>query len=274
MLGSFSWYWMQSKRKELLRPYALNFGNVLSTPSEIARTYLEHKYPKLRTTSEQYQYFRVPISAPLYAKPHQFEEGVYIDIRAAYWQILQIVGWDADYNPTKWLGKGQPMDDFPYADIKLSRNCLITAGLPSEASFWDGANRQYKRLPTHNRTANIGIWSLVNDILHGVAWDAIAAGAVYAHTDGFICSSARAGSVISSIREWGLEARIKKAGHAKVFGVGSYSFGNSATNTPKSEHAYDGLILSPHRLWLKRKVRFFAERTNLIWASTFLQERS
>lgn len=274
MLGSFSWYWMNAKQKDVLRPYAMNFDGVITTPAEIARTYLELKYGQQRATKEQITYFKLPHSAPLFAKPHTFEEAVYIDIRSAYWQILQIVGWDADYNPLRWLGKGEPMDDFAYADVKLSRNCLVTAGLPSEASFWKGEIQQFKRLSTHNRTANLGIWALCMDVLHGAAWDAIRAGAVYAHTDGYICAASRAGAVIDALQEWGLETRIKKHGYAEVCGVGAYSFGDQSTNTPKQKHAYDNLVLSEKHEWLKRKIRFFSERTKFVWQSSWMTEKS
>ena len=244
MLGSFSWYWMNSKRKDILRPFAMNFTETISTPSELARAYLELKYPKQRATGEQLREFEKPRSAPLFSKPQTLEEGVYIDIRSAYWQILQIVGWDADYNPQKWLARGEPMDDFPYADIKLSRNCLITAGLPSEASFWHGQDAKFKKVNTHNRSSNLGIWALTMDILHGVAWDAIQAGAIYAHTDGFICHAKRYDAVVSAIREWGLESRVKMAGETKVYGVGCYQIGEHGTKNPKiQDHHYDGLRL-------------------------------
>jgi hypothetical protein len=273
MLGSFSWYWMTSKHKHILRPHAFRFGELVTTPSEIARTYLEIKYKRQRATQDQLSYFRLKKSAPLYAKPHTYEEGVYIDIRSAYWQLLQIVGWDADYHSGHWLGRGEPMDDFPYADIKLSRNCLVTAGLPSEAQFWKGSEQKFKTMATHNRSSNLGIWALLMDILHGVAWDCVAAGAVYAHTDGYICDASRINAVMGAIAEWGLEARIKKTGKAQVYGVGSYTFGDQSTNTPKQSHAFDGLLLSKDRTWLKSKVRFFAERTTFKWQSDFKPEK-
>jgi len=269
MLGSFSWYWMTEKKKEVLRPFALDFGSVITTPAELARTYLMLKYAKQRATKEQVSYFKQSHVAPLFAKPHKFESACYIDIRSAYWQILQIVGWDVDYNPLRWLGKGQPMDDFAYADIKLARNCLVTAGLPTEASFWAGSVQEFKRLSTYNSTSNLGIWALCQDVLHGVAWDAIRAGAVYAHTDGYICDAARSGAVIDAIRDWGLEARIKKSGTAEVNGVGAYTFGGISTRTPKQNHAYDNLVLQEKHDWLKRKIRFFSERTNFVWQSNF-----
>lgn len=273
MLGSFSWYWMEEKKKAILRPYVYQFGNVLTTPAEIARTYLQLKYKRQRATKEQVSFFKGQHNAPLYAQPHKFENACYIDIRSAYWQILQIVGWDADYNPMRWLGKGEPMDDFAYADVKLARNCLVTAGLPTEASFWKGSSQAFERMHTFNSTANLGIWALTMDILHGVGWDAIAAGAVYAHTDGYICDVARSDAIISAIREWGLETRIKKTGTAEVYGVGAYKFGDKQTNTPKQNHAYDNLILAPQQSWLRRKVKFFAERTQFVWRSNFQQEK-
>lgn len=269
ILGSFSWYWMTAKSKSILRNFHLNFDGVITTPSEIARTYLELKYKRQRATGEQMREFEKARSAPLFAQPHTYEEGVYVDIRSAYWQILQIVGWDADYNPNKWLGRGEPMDDFAYADIKLSRNCLVTAGLPTDTTFWKGNEQVFKRLASHNRTQNLGIWALTMDILHGVAWDAVRAGATYAHTDGYICDAKRLDAVIGAIREWGLEARIKKAGAVQVSGVGCYSFGSEQTRTPKQDHAYDGLLLPDYYQWLKKRFKFFAERTNFIWQSKF-----
>lgn len=273
ILGSFSWYWMEDKKKSILRKFHMNFDGTITTPSEIARTYLELKYKRQRATGEQVRNFEITRTAPLYAQPHRFEDAVYVDLRSAYWQILQIVGWDADYNPNKWLGRGEEMADFPYADIKLSRNCLITAGLPTDATFWKGKEQAFKRLPTRNKTANMGIWSLTMDILHGVAWDVIAAGAAYAHTDGYICHVDRLGAVMGAIAEWGLEARIKKTGMAQVYGVGSYTFGNSETNTPKQDHAYSNLVLPPKLSWLRNRIRFFSERTEFKWQSTFTPER-
>lgn len=272
MLGSFSWYYMQERRKEVLRRFHLNFEGNICTPSELARTYLELKYSRQRAFKEQISEFKRARSAPLYAQPHKYTEGVYLDIRSAYWQILQIVGWNADYMPNKWLGRGDTMDDFPYADIKLSRNCLITAGLPSEGVFWHGKQKQYKNIKTQNRCINLGIWALTMDILHGAAWDAIRAGATYAHTDGYICDRSRLDAVQSALLSWGLETRIKAVGETQVYGVGSYTIGNLSTKTPKCKPIfYDGLILNPYNDWLRRRVKLFSEGTSFTWASSFQQ---
>lgn len=268
MLGSFSWYYTQSKRKEILRPFAYQFPKFLSTPSELSRSYLELKYSRQRATKGQIANFKLPRSAPLYAQPIGFEEGAYIDIRSAYWQILQSVGWDADYNPGKWLGKKDGMEDFPFPDFKLSRNCLVTAGLPSEASYWDFNKQTFASVKTFNRFLNLGIWALTMDVLHCVAWDAIAAGACYVHTDGYICHASRVEAVQAAISSWGLESRIKNAGRTIIYGVGSYEVGSKVTKNPKSVCApFDGLMLPSYNRWLKKAFRTHAERTNFIWSS-------
>lgn len=273
MLGSFSWYYPLAKRKEILRPFAYQFPKFLSTPSELSRTYLELKYPRQRATRQQIDNFRLPRSAPLYANPCEFSEGAYLDIRSAYWQILQVVGWDADYNPGRWLGKKGGMEDFPFPDFKLSRNCLITAGLPSEASYWNAEKQQFTTVKTFNKFLNLGIWALTMDVLHCVAWDAIAAGACYVHTDGYICAAARVEAVQSAIASWGLEARIKNAGRTIVWGVGSYSVGDKSTkNNHVRTKPFDGLMLPTYNAWLKSGFRKLAERTQFSWLSNWQEK--
>jgi hypothetical protein len=273
MLGSFSWYYPTSKRKEILRPFAYQFPNFLSTPSELSRSYLELKYTRQRATREQIENFKQPRTAPLYAQPIGYSEGAYIDIRSAYWQILQVVGWDVDYNPGKWLGKKDTMEDFPFPDFKLSRNCLVTAGLPSEASYWDFKKQTFGRVKTFNRFLNLGIWALVMDVLHCVAWDAVAAGACYVHTDGYIAHYSKVQAVQEAISSWGLESRIKNAGRTIVHGVGSYEVGDKVTKNPKNVCApFDGLMLPPYMKWLKSTFRKHAERTNFIWSSDWQQQ--
>lgn len=273
MLGSFSWYYPLSKRKEVLRPFAYQFPNFLSTPSELSRSYLELKYPRQRATRQQIENFKQPRTAPLYAQPIGYEEGAYIDIRSAYWQILQVVGWDVDYMPGKWLGKKETMEDFPFPDFKLSRNCLVTAGLPSEASYWDFPKQTFGTVKTYNRFLNMGIWALTQDVLHCIAWDAIAAGAAYVHTDGYICHHSKVQAVQDAIASWGLESRIKTAGRTIVRGVGNYTVGEKATKNHADVCApFDGLMLPPYNKWLKSTFRKHAERTNFIWSSNWQQQ--
>lgn len=265
-LGSFSWYYVRQKRKDILRRFALQFPFGICTPSELARAYIACKYPRMRALNVQTEIFKRHISAPLYVQPHHYDNGYYVDIQSAYWQILQIVGWDADYYPGVWLAKGQPMDDFPFAQNRLTRNCLITCGLPSEASVWDGDQQKFIRVKTFNKQINLGIWKLVMDVLHCVAWDCIAAGAIYAHTDGYICSSERVVAVQNAISEWGLISTIKRQGVTDVYGVGSYTIDKFGTKNPHiNTNPYDGLELPRYNNWLKKRFAAHAERTIFVW---------
>ncbi len=265
-LGSFSWYYVKQKRKDILRRYALQFPFGTCTPSELARSYIAVKYPRMRALNVQTQIFKQPISAPLYVSPHHYDSGYYVDIKSAYWQILQIVGWDADYLPGVWLAKGQSMEDFPFAEARLVRNCLVTCGLPSQASVWDGDRQQFMLVKTFNKQINLGIWKLVMDVLHCVAWDCIAAGAIYAHTDGYICSGERLMAVQNAISRWGLTSTIKRQGVTDVYGVGSYTIDKFGTKNPHIRtRSYDGLILPEYISWLRKRFAAHAERTTLIW---------
>lgn len=273
MLGSFSWYYTQSHRKEIQRNYAYNFGTFISTPSELSRTYLSLKYERQRATKSQIEDFRRPRVAPLYAQPVSFGEGNYVDIRAAYWQIVQVVGWDVDYYPGHWLGKSSSMEDFPFPDFKLSRNCLVTSGLPSEASYWDVGKQKISRVKTFNKLVNLGIWALVMDVLHCVAWDCVAAGASYVHTDGYICHNRNLENVVSAISSWGLQARVKQSGQTTIYGVGSYRVGDKVTkNSHVVTNPYDGLELPSYFKWLKKRFSALAERTNLVWTSDWQEK--
>lgn len=265
-LGSFSWYYVQQRRKDILRRFALQFPFGTCTPSELARSYIACNYPRQRALNVQTELFKQRISAPLYVSPHHYDSGYYVDIKSAYWQILQVVGWDADYYPGVWLAKGKPMDDFPFAENRLARNCLVTCGLPSEASVWDGDKQQFIRVKTFNKQINLGIWKLVMDVLHCIAWDCIAAGAIYAHTDGYICSGERVVAVQNAIQEWGLTSTIKRQGVTDVYGVGSYTIDRFGTKNPHIKtNPYDGLDLPEYNSWLKRRFQAHASRTNFLW---------
>ena len=222
MLGSFSWYHQQAKKRTLLRPFSMLFPEVVATPSDLVRSYLDIKYPKLRAMRSQIAAWRVPYSQPLYAQPHETESGVYLDLKSAYWSIIQVVGWDVDYFPGQWLGRGNPMHDFPYPDFKLTRNCLATAGLVNDRSVWDGYKQTYQNTKMGNAHINLGLWALLMDVLQCVAFDAVGAGAFYVHTDGYIADSRNIDRLQEAIAAWGLTSSIKAAGQTIVYGVGAF----------------------------------------------------
>lgn len=255
VLGMFSWSSFQGKWRMLLEPHAYNYGGGWCTPSDIARDYLSIKYAdrRIRCTTRQYQACCVNIpQTPLYAQPAEGFEGVYLDISGAYWQIVQAFGWDVDYCPERYIGRNSTMQDFPFPDNKLARNCMVSIGLPGAIHVWTGTRLETQR--KKNKFVNLILWKAVQDVLHGVAQDAVSAGAMYVYTDGFICDSAKEMEVSNAIERWGLSLRVKFRGECTVRGVGDYDIPGHIskrrmTNKPKAHSN----LYEVNREWLRKR---------------------
>lgn len=261
--GSFSWTLPDSKRRLIYAPNAVYLDGKVCTPGDIARWYLKVKYPRrLRCSTAQYEEFAKHRHHPLYAIPCMIEDGYYVDCVSAYWSILKVVGWDVEYMPGRLLGVGSLMTDFPFAGNKLARNCLITNGIAMTMKLWDGKEQRLLSMKQGSPKRNLGLWAIVQDVLNGLAVDVIRAGALYVHTDGYICSGQSLPRVMEAIASWGLPAKIKYQGKATIYGSGAYDI---------DKHVHKQLIAVPqpidslcapnHHEWLRAKFRYHAERT-------------
>lgn len=265
ILGVFSRSDMAKRHKWLHEKRAIHMEYGVLSPAEMARIYLDVKYPdrKPRMTTRQYQEFwQKHRSPPLAVKPCTIDDGVYIDIKSAYWSILQIVGWDADYTPSRWLGVRSDNSDFPYPDIKLARNSLVSVGLPGSVQIWHAGKVSVHK--KGNKYINMVLWSLVQDVLNGVALDVVEAGAVYAHTDGFIVPRNRVDAATAAIEAWGLPWSIKGQGRAEVRSVGEYVIEGLRGQFRRAAkpHPY-WKIYDPDRAWLRKRMVYFSEKQKL-----------
>jgi hypothetical protein len=148
-LGSFSWMARALKTQWVLSPYAYNWGWGITTPTGAARSYLTLKYPNRRVRMTRDQYAKCVNSvgqAPLYCVPTANFDGLYVDIKSAYWQIVSTVGWDVNYNPSKFLCVQSDNSDFPFKDHKMARNCLVSIGLSGMTTVMGFTNRSLKQL--------------------------------------------------------------------------------------------------------------------------------
>lgn len=264
-IGNFSWCTPAASRRILDEDVIITrLNGVPQTPPEIARDYLLCKYTeKRRHTKNQYTAINLPRSHPRYCDPGRYADMAYVDLKSAYWSITRILGWDIDYYPGRWLAKRSDNDDFPLAENKIARNCLVSAGLMSPSHVWTG--EAIKRVKTHNPLINYDLWAAVNDVLHSIASIALEFGAVYINTDGYIVPRTLADSLINAIAEWGLNARIKGEGDADVYAIGSYKVG--ALTTKHKPHFALGMlnaVYTPDADWLKRRFAKFA-RTAINW---------
>lgn len=262
-LGSFAWSAQGRKHKWIKKFHAVDYGGGWVTPADIARDYLALKYPdrRKRITTDQYnKCVRDRPQAPLYAEPCTLDHALYVDLVGAYWQIINVIGWDVNYNPNKFLGVNSNNGDFPFKDHKLARNCLVSSSLPSTLRMWDGEKLVFKSKP--NRFINLLLWRAVCDVLHGVAAAVVAAGAKYVHTDGYIVPMERASDVFSAIDNWHLRCAIKHEGACEIRGAGNYTFpsrqsGHKRTVKPRGINNID----NRYSQWLLPRFRRMSERT-------------
>lgn len=265
ILGVFSRSNVSQRHKWLHSKKAIHMEYGVLSPAEMARIYLDVKYPdrKPRMTTAQYQEFwRKRRSPPLAVKPCKIDDAIYIDIRSAYWSIIERVGWDADYSPSRFLGVKSSNLDFPYPEIKLARNSLVSVGLPGSVQIWH--NQKVSVQKKGNKYINMVLWSLVQDVLNGVALDVLQAGAVYAHTDGFIIPAGRFDAATAAIEAWGLDWSIKGQGRGEVRSVGEYVIDGMRGQFKRGTkpHPY-WKVYDPDRQWLRKRILHFSEKLKL-----------
>lgn len=215
-------------KASLIKDPGLDF---VMTPTDAARSYLDYKFPKqLRATRAQIEHWQPRRHQPMLAFPGQYRDMIYLDLKSAYWSILQVVGWDCEYFPSM-IVRGGDVSDFPYPKNKIARNSLVSLGLPSPTFVYQGGS--IKEMQSKKRI-NLGLWSLVQDILAAIAGEMWDEGAVYVNTDGYILPASKERIAIERIAQWGLLAEVKHRGNARIYGVGVYSIGSHQTrNTAK-----------------------------------------
>lgn len=238
-IGTFSWANQSMKQRWLKDNVVLEPFGIPQIPPELARDYLRTKYTEYRRhTIPQFKAINEHRAAPLFAKIGHYENMVLVDLSAAYWSILKIVGWDVDYSPGRWIGKRSEMFDFPFPESKLARNSLVSAGLITRQHIWTG--ERLNSINAHNPLINYDIWSITQDILHSLATIALRAGSPHVHTDGYILPEKNVDAFRSELAHWGLPSTIKASGDCEVKGIGAYSIGEKRT-----KHAYH---FRPHDL--------------------------
>lgn len=267
--GQQSYFLLASQKRIVMRPGCLKLlDGVIETPSAVARDYLQWQYggsPWARKSQIDAVQFDLPPN-PAYARPCVFNHGWYIDIKSAYWSIMQMVGWDVDYWPKKWLGRGVPPFNYPFPDDKRARTCLVSCAIGTAVKAYNPHALKpfqdpFAPLQVPNPNHNLQLWRLVRDVLMCIAFDAVAAGAVYANTDGYIAVTEDSKNAIQQIiADWGLESRIKATGRGRVVTHGIYDVG-------REKHSIPDQLPGPHtcnlyrityKKWLQDRFSFWA----------------
>ena len=268
ILGSFSWSAMNGKDKwRLMSAYnTFNIGFGPQLPSEAARDYLKvtQKYP-LRAVKQQAMLLHYKRSQPMFCRRCTLPEACYIDLTAAYLSIMDVVGCVPDYYPNRWLGASQPPSDFMLRDNHIARNSLVTSGLPSVLSIWSG--KELVNRNTRNELYNMGLWSIVQDVLHGICADFIRyCDLRYWNVDGGIVPATFRDTALEIVRDWGLSARVKAYGRCNIYGLGCYRVGKKRTRTKPSAGYEDISVVNDYvdYQWLKTKMYTLSTRNPLL----------
>jgi hypothetical protein len=263
--GTYSHTLPGSKVRYLSLPEALPVGDVVETPTAIARDYLRATYghgPGLRGIARDRipRWIKRQPAFPLLAKPCAFEDGSYLDIYHCFWSIMLTIGWNPAYVPGEYLFAGSAPSDFPFPEHAVARDALVSCSLHNEMIQLfpprPRAEKQFRFNPILNETLSV----LIRDVLHALAWQAYRAGAVYWHTDGCVAPDQEAaGRIKRLIEDWGLTWHEDGRGPGFVRGVGAYSVGGkTTTRIAQAEHSFRRLRHLDYADWLQKHFSFFA----------------
>lgn len=257
--GNFSRSAPTMKQRFILKQSSVKdvIHQVTMTPTDAARYYLAYRFPKqLKARMVQIEHWKPRRHQPMLALPDIYRDMVYLDLKSAYWSILQVVGWDVEYFPDM-IVRGQDVNDFPYPENKIARNSLVSLGLPTPAFVWQ--NGTIKEVNT-KKTVNLSLWTVVQDILAAIANEMWELGAVYINTDGYILPASKEHEAIARIGEWGLHSEVKHRGKCKVYGVGAYTIGNHVAKLPYRLNAATVDVNPVDVKFLKREFSWLASK--------------
>lgn len=275
-MGIFAWSSQTISTKWLHQAHAANYDGGWSTPGDLARDYLAIKYMgrRIRCTSAQWrECVATRVHPPVFCQPGTVEDGAYLDISGAFWQIVRAVGWDVDYLPGEFLYSKSRMRDFPYPENKMARNCLVSVGLPAPMRLWTGTVLKFVNKPS--RFVNLILWRLVQDVLNAIAYEMVNVGhAVYVYTDGYVLPVNFLDSGFAILDEWGINGRVKHAGRADIIGANCYAIHSETTGTRATElyrrrpnrrpQAVNKITVS-HVEWLKARFSKLANFAKYEW---------
>lgn len=258
------------RKRYVLLADSIRIDGLIETPTSIARDYLVvNKYHPHRMRGDlQYQGVQSIIKrfsfTPSLAVPGHFEDGFYIDLKAAYFSIMALIGWDVIYSPGHYIGKGRSIADFPFPQHKIARNSLMSAAQPRSVARVNppGGRQNVVTSTPYNPMVNLQLIALTSDILHSIAANARSMGAVYVNTDGYIAPTAGiAASIQQMIADFGFSARVKFQGPGIVNSIGSYAIGDFATRnidrTP-ARGTHSNIAPPEYSRWLQRNLEYMA----------------
>lgn len=212
------------------------------TPGEAARTELRREFGELKRIGWKRDHVALLDARwPMYYSGKFFGDGVYIDIKSAYYQIYSRLWLDVCFP----RGMGT-LDLGPVGDRlkhwKPARNGVIGVCISRNATGIKGPRRI--KVPTTNPFLSPHLWATIQGILNELAMAAIELGAVYVATDGYIFPSHKPWDVFKRfLKEIGLQFHFKHT-DIDIRGWSSYRVGQFKETVPytKGEQGGQGRV--------------------------------
>jgi len=260
--GQDSLYVLSSKFKYMNKAVCQVWENakgerMLMTPGEIARVELERAFGRSPDISEKKRLDLLSDSAPRYWDGNVYDDCYmfYTDLSGAYWQCWRLLTMDCVYPRGMGASTMFEMGE-RLKDNKPARNAVAGITRAHVAHmFYKGA---FVDKFFYNPWFNPAIWAHLQSFVHEVATKAIAFGAVYVATDGYLFVD---GIQWGKFNKWLEENDLD---HKTLDGEGyctawtSYKVGEKQTKRKKYTSVLNHFNIVPHSgmvKWMQKRKR-------------------
>lgn len=235
-------------------------------PGDIARAWVKYNYTlPIKRRRDQKRSFILPLLAHKGAYP----EGVYLDIRHAYLDVLKTVGYDTDYRFGKYMIAHPVMLPDLVCKTKWVYSIIVamSAGARSHMII---KSKEHGLIAngSFNLYSNPCLYAVASEVLASIASQILAKhydDVYYINTDGYIVNPQIENSVRAIVSGWGLEIREKARGETEVYGVGAWRCGAEHTRR------YDGTAKNYRCTFPDKQSAFWLQKTFRTWHDIILE---
>ena len=260
--GQDSLYVLSSKfkyiNKSVCQPWTNSRGETfLMTPGEIARVELERAFGRAIDITQKNRIDLLDISAPRYWDGVVYDPAhlYYTDLSGAYWQCWRLLTmdcvWPRGMGASTMFEMGERL-----AKYKPARNAVagITRSYKARM-FYQG---EFTDKDFYNPWFNPAIWAHIQAFVHEVAVKAIACGAIYIATDGYLFQDAFDWLGFNYwLDENGLDYKTL-SGDGYVTAWGSWKVGEKQTKRKRTASVFNHFNIVPHSgmvKWMQKRKR-------------------
>lgn len=203
-------------------------------PGEAARTELKREWPNLKRVGwNKRQVVLFDKRPPMHYGGTYQGRATYVDLSGAYHQIYSKIWLDVCW-PRGLHGRLPLRAVAERLSVwKAARNAIV--GISRSRTAIGVKGRRRKELYMKNHYLSPALWATVQDVLHWIAAEALARGAIYVNTDGYIFPLSMDGcdEFMLFLIDNGFEFKIKAQGEADIRSWNAYAVGQVETQIYK-----------------------------------------